>query len=73
MKNNTDKSGLYTNREAIIELKGEIKLIYQKMDTIENNHLKHMQAQINRISWVLYTVAFMILAQVVVALKESVG
>ena len=49
MKNSSDKTSLYTNREAIIELKGEIKLIYQKIDTIENNHLKHIQTQINRI------------------------
>ena len=72
MKNSSDKTSLYTNREAIIELKGEIKLIYQRIDTIEHNHLKHIQAQINRISWILYSVAFMILAQVVVALKDSI-
>jgi hypothetical protein len=53
-------------------LKGEIKLVSQRIDTIENNHLKHIQAQISRISWVLYSVAFMILAQVVVALKDSI-
>ena len=72
MKTISDKTGLYTNREAIIELKGEIRLVCQRIDTIENNHLKHIQAQINRISWVLYSVAFMILAQVVVALKDSI-
>ena len=72
MKSISDKTSLYTNREAIIELKGEIKLVSQRIDTIENNHLKHIQAQISRISWVLYSVAFMILAQVVVALKDSI-
>ena len=72
MKSISDKTSLYTNREAIIELKGEIRLVCQRIDTIENNPLKHIQAQINRISWVLYSVAFMILAQVVVALKDSI-
>ena len=44
------------NKEAIIRLEGELKLVHQKIDTIENNHLAHMQKDIDRISKVLYTI-----------------
>ena len=37
------------NKEAIIRLEGELKLVHQKIDTIENNHLQHMQKDIDRI------------------------
>jgi len=52
------------NKEAIIELRGELKLVHQKIDTIENNHLAHMQKDIDRIAKVIWTVAFMVLGQV---------
>lgn len=52
------------NKESIIELKGELKLVHQKIDTIENNHLQHMQKDIDRIGKVIWTVAFMVLGQV---------
>ena len=58
------------NRESIIELQGEMKLIHNKIDTIENNHLKHIQDQVNRISWVIYTIAILILGQVFMALRH---
>ena len=59
------------NKEAIIELKGELKLVHQKIDTIENNHLAHMQKDIDRISKVLYTIGFMILGQVLYTITRA--
>ena len=58
------------NKEAIIELKGELKLVQQKIDTIENNHLAHIQKDIDRISKVLYTIGFMILGQILYTITK---
>ena len=57
-------------KEAIIELKGELKLVHQKIDTIENNHLAHIQKDIDRISKVLYTIGFMILGQILYTITK---
>ena len=59
------------NKEAIIRLEGELKLVHQKIDTIENNHLAHMQKDIDRIGKVLYTIGFMILGQVLYTLTRA--
>ena len=59
------------NKEAIIRLEGELKLVHQKIDTIENNHLAHMQKDIDRISKVLYTIGFMILGQVLYTITKA--
>ena len=59
------------NKEAIIRLEGELKLVHQKIDTIENNHLAHMQKDIDRISKVLYTIGFMILGQLLYTITRA--
>jgi|TARA_Y100001938_G_C7985134_1_gene376492 hypothetical protein len=59
------------NKEAIIRLEGELKLVHQKIDTIENNHLQHMQKDIDRISKVLYTIGFMILGQLLYTITRA--
>ena len=37
------------NSQDIIKLQGELKLVHQKIDTIKNNHLVHMNDKINNI------------------------
>ena len=59
------------NKEAIIRLEGELKLVHQKIATIENNHLAHIQKDIDRISKVLYTIGFMILGQVLYTITRA--
>ena len=59
------------NKEAIIRLEGELKLVHQKIDTIEKNHLQHMQKDIDRISKVLYTIGFMILGQLLYTITRA--
>ena len=59
------------NKEAIIRLEGELKLVHQKIDTIENNHLQHMLKDIDRISKVLYTIGFMILGQLLYTITRA--
>ena len=54
------------NKEEILKIHGAIDLINQRIDTIENNHLKHMQKDIDRIQYVLVAVGLGVAAQVLV-------
>lgn len=44
------------NKERLIQLDGEIKLINNKIDTIKDNHLQHIDEKINNIYKVLWVV-----------------
>ena len=44
------------NKERLIQLDGEIKLINNKIDTIKDNHLQHIDYKINNIYKVLWVV-----------------
>ena len=52
------------NREEILKIHGAIDLINQRIDTIENNHLAHMQKDIDRIQYILTAVGLCAAAQV---------
>ena len=52
------------NREEILKIHGSIDLINQRIDTIENNHLAHMQKDIDRIQYILTAVGLGVAAQV---------
>ena len=54
------------NREEIHKIHGAIDLINQRIDTIENNHLSHMQKDIDRIQYILAAVGLGVAAQVLV-------
>ncbi len=54
------------NREEILKIHGAIDLITQRIDTIENNHLAHMQKDIDRIQYILTAVGLGVAAQVLV-------
>ena len=45
------------NSQDIIKLQGELKLVHEKIDTIKNNHLVHIDEKINNIYKVLWLVA----------------
>ena len=54
------------NKEEILKIHGCIDLINQRIDTIENNHLSHMQKDIDRIQYILAAVGLGVAAQVLV-------
>ena len=54
------------NREEILKIHGAIDLINQRIDTIENNHLAHMQKDIDRIQYILTAVGLGVAAPVLV-------
>ena len=48
------------NSQDIIKLQGELKLIHEKINTIKDNHLAHLDIKVNHIYkmlWVLLTIS----------------
>tara|TARA_R110000765_G_scaffold51527_1_gene103961 strand:+ start:402 stop:608 length:207 start_codon:yes stop_codon:yes gene_type:complete len=54
----------------IEKIHGNIKLIENSIRTIETNHLAHIQKSIETINRVLWSVGFMLFAQLVIAVKS---
>ena len=55
------------NREDIIKIEGELRLIHQKLD----NHITHMSAKIDTIFRIVWTVSFMVLGLILKAIYSS--
>ena len=53
-------------------LRGDIKLIRQSIETIENNHLVHLSRKVNKINNILWTVGLMIFAQLIITIKTLI-
>ena len=53
-------------------LRGDIKLVRQSIETIENNHLVHLSKKVNKINNILSTVGLMIFAQLIITLKTLI-
>ena len=51
------------NREELIRVSGELKLINQKLD----NHISHMSQKIDTIFKIVWTVSFMVLGLILKA------
>lgn len=56
-----------TNREDIIKINGELRLIHQKLD----NHITHMSAKIDIIFKIVWTVSFMVLGLLLKAIYSG--
>ena len=54
----------------ITEVKGDIKLVNQELDSIKTNHLSHIQKSITTINKILWTVGIMIFAELVLLLRQ---
>ena len=52
------------NREDIIRIEGELRLINQKLD----NHMSHMSQKIDTIFKIVWTVSFMVLGLILKAI-----
>ena len=50
-------------------LRGDIKLVKQSIETIETNHLVHLDRKVNKINNILWTVGLMIFAQLIITVK----
>ena len=59
------------NKEAIIRIEGDLKLIHQKIDTIKDNHLEHMAEDISRLSKFIWVVGGTVFAQMCYLIVRS--
>ena len=59
------------NELDIQEIRGELKLLDQKLDTIKSNDLYHLQKAIDGIQRVLWAVGLLVLGQLGVAVKTA--
>jgi len=58
------------NKEELVKVYGEINLIKQQLDTLENNHLAHIKKDIDRILYVLGAVGIAVLGELFVLLNK---
>ena len=58
------------NKEEIFKIHGCIDLINQRIDTIENNHLAHIQKSVDKINWIITAIGLGVLAQVLVLITK---
>ena len=64
---------LKTNNELTVEIeriKGDIKLIHKSIETIEKNHLRHIEDDVNSIKKILWTVAVVAGTQMIIVIRE---
>ena len=61
----------FESKLDVVEVRGEIKLLRQEVDTVKNNHIWHLQKSIDTINKVLWSVGFMVLAQFVWVIKTA--
>lgn len=57
------------NKESIIRIEGDLKLLNQKIDTIKDNHLSHMAKDIDKLSkfiWIIGSTVFVQMCYLIV-------
>ena len=67
MTNDLDRK----NELSIIELRGDIRLLGQKLDTIKDNDIAHLQKSIDGVQKVMWTVGVLVLSHLGVAIKTA--
>lgn len=58
------------NELDIVQVRGDLKLISQKVDNLKTNDLHHIQLSINNINRILLGVGLLILGQLFIALRS---
>ena len=59
------------NELEILEIRGDIKLLDQKLDTIKNNDLSHIQKAVDVIQKFMWAVGLMVLGHLGVSRKTA--
>ena len=58
------------NELEIVQIRGDLRLLAQKVEGIKTNDLRHIQKSIDNITRILWGVGFLILGQIVVGIKS---
>ena len=57
------------NEIELVRLRGEIKVLSERIEVIKNNDLHHVQKSLDFITKILWGVGFLILGQVAIGLR----
>jgi Mg2+ and Co2+ transporter CorA len=60
------------NKEELLKVHGSIDLINQRLDTLENNHLAHIQKDIDRIMYVISAIGLGLLGQFLYLITKNI-
>jgi hypothetical protein len=60
------------NELELVKIKGELKLMSEKIEVLKSNDIHHLQKSIDTMSKVLWGVGFLIIGQLVVALRLAI-
>ena len=60
------------NELELVAIKGELRLLSQKIDVLKTNDIYHLQKSLDTMSRRLWAIGFLILGQIVVALRLTV-
>tara|TARA_R100001086_G_scaffold149057_1_gene79121 strand:- start:730 stop:939 length:210 start_codon:yes stop_codon:yes gene_type:complete len=60
------------NELDLVEIRGELRLLSEKIDVLKNNDISHIQKSIDTFSKILWAVGFLILAQLAVGIRLAV-
>ena len=60
------------NKEELLKVHGLIDLINQRLDNLENNHLSHIQKDIDRIMYVISAIGLGLLGQFLYLLTKNI-
>ena len=59
------------NKEDIIEIRGELRLINQKLDTLVDNHIWHINRDLSNITKIIITVSTILFSGVITLLIKA--
>jgi|TARA_R110001599_G_scaffold25950_2_gene91975 hypothetical protein len=60
------------NELELVTIRGEIKLLAQKVESLKTNDFRHLQISINNIYKILWGVAFLVLGELAVGLRIAI-
>jgi|TARA_R100000306_G_C4305738_1_gene107548 hypothetical protein len=60
------------NELELVEIRGELRLLSEKIDVLKNNDLRHIQKSIDTFNKILWAVGLLILAQLAVGIRLAV-
>ena len=59
------------NEIDIVQIRGELKLLSEKIEVIKTNDLYHIQKSVDGINKILWAVSLLILAQLAMGIKSA--
>jgi|TARA_R100001530_G_C4258601_1_gene139851 hypothetical protein len=60
------------NEIDIVQIRGELKLLAEKIDVIKTNDLYHIQKSVDGVNKILWAVGLLILAQLAMGIKMAI-